>query len=259
MNDFYSIYEYPARQESDLLDYPIFCIENWKEEFSPYYNEILRFIVYRYNPASPVYLKRVTSKREEEAKIRSNLPEEIYEQFVSGNDFLSSLVLGYLAHIRDYDWTQYILIGKSYNNVQKNIMLYENLDMKGKDVVSTTKDMTEMTTQLQILGSELKKLESTLFDFNKRDDDTAISIHLRKYAPKVIDGVKVDLIKNPTEYFAVDTVDTFVNKGVPKSRKPKKLKEELNESEENENEDIETGEDYQIEDTEGEEDSEGEA
>lgn len=53
-------------------------------------------------------------------------------------------------------------------------------------------------------------MEATLFQYEKGENN-AVAEKLQKYAPKLVDGLVVDLVKFPVEYFATKTRDTFLN------------------------------------------------
>ena len=174
--------------------------------------------MYRYDPKSPVFLKKSSDKRDLEAKTQADLSDEDFQRFQGGDKLLLSMVIAYLQHIRDHDWTSYVMTNTAYIQIKRTIIDYQNFDLKGKDKVTTTKELAEMTKYLATLGETLKTFEAELFD-QRKDDETALSLHLKKYAPRVIDGLTVDLIRFPVEYFATETRDSFANKGTYAKKK----------------------------------------
>lgn len=220
--DFYAEYFNVFNKEEDLIDFPIFRKEEWEED-REHFDEIVRFIVYRFSPKSPVFMKRNNQKRDEEARLKSGLSMELFNRFESGDKLFLSLILGYLQHIRDNEWTTYVMTNTVHTQTARTITEYQNMEFKGgKDKVTTTKELSEMVNALSALGDKLTVLESKIFDYSKGEEETAISLHLKKFAPKMIDGLMVDLIRFPCEYFAEKTRDTFCHETPQKRSKVSK-------------------------------------
>lgn len=220
--DFYAENYSPLQREPDLTDYPIFRKSEW-EEHKGHFDSIVRFIVYRYNPKSPVFLKRNSEKRDEEARVKAELKPDMFKLFSDGDKLFLSLIVGYLQHIRDHEWSAYTMANIAYIETMRNITEYRTLDLKAKDKVTTTKELGDMIKSLASMAEQLKTMEATLFDHEK-GQDTALSLQLQRFAPKVIDGLTVDLIRFPCEYFAEKTRDTFCNE-TPKKRNKVSTKE----------------------------------
>ena len=197
--------------EPELRDFPVFNKREWEDvTLIQNADSIIRYIVFRYNPASPVYLKRSNQSRDNEARERSKIKDEAYQLFLDGDRFVLSLIIAYLQHIRDSQWTVYVTTLFAFNNILKTAMDYQHIQLKGKDTITAARELAAMNQTLAETGEKLRALEATLFQYEKGENN-AVAEKLQKYAPKLVDGLVVDLVKFPVEYFATKTRDTFLN------------------------------------------------
>lgn len=211
--DFYTKNWNPLDSEPELRDFPIFNKREWDDLILiQNADSIIRYIVFRYNPASPVYLKRSNQSRDNEARERAKLKDEVFKLFTGGDRFILSMIIAYLQHIRDSHWTVYVTTLFSFNNILKTAMEYQHIQLTGKDTITAAKELAAMNETLALMGDKLRALEGALFQYD-RGEHNAVAEKLQKYAPKVIDGLVVDLVKFPVEYFASKTRDTFLNRG----------------------------------------------
>lgn len=234
---FFEKYKHPF-MESSIADYPIVqaCInaakvlpkgatkKNTKEcqvptEVQDHCEAIFRFIFYRYHRESPIYAKRMSSQaRDTRALENSEMPQEIYEMFKQGNKFLLSLVLAFLKEEADRDWQEYQAKVISYDQSQRIIFEFDQSGLDEKDKLVQTEKLQKANMNITAFSKEIQTLEARLFGYNN-EDNTALAKELQKYAPKVIEGITVDLIKYPCEYFADKDRDTMFNHFPEEKRK----------------------------------------
>lgn len=226
--DFFEQYKHPFL-ESSLADYPIVqaCInganvlpkgairKGGNQEvldcIRTECEEIFRYIFYRYHRESPIYARKMSMQsRDERALENSEMSRETYELFQKGDKFLLSLVLAFLKEECDRDWQDYQAKITSYNQAQKMVFEFDKESLEARDTLAQTEKLQKANAAISMFSKEIQVLEAQLFGYN-REDSTAISKELSKYAPKLIENILVDLIKYPCEYFADKTRDTMFN------------------------------------------------
>jgi hypothetical protein len=97
------------------------------------------------------------------------------------------------------------------------IAYFQQSELLEKEKLGQTGKLREAHNDLKELASELKSIEKTLFGYGK-GEETATAVALKRYAPRWVNRIEIDLLKFPSEYFADKIRDTLINQNHEKER-----------------------------------------